>query len=601
MIFNKKEMSTAVLDRLSKLQKLPKSGFLSGGAVANTILSIVDSKEYPINDLDIFIVEDDMGDTISNTPIRTDDEITFQDRYENIITSPDLQNSYKIKSTSLDGLINYVYVHFRRPISNENDYMRILKSFDINCCKVGIDLSNGNMIIDQDFIDFLNTRQLECTTPVTPAHSVLRLVKKRDELNAYLDKESSFKFLSQFYHFNENVFLCKLNISFFFGQKYKDLYFKYQSEISEYFQLKTYAQCFKEKHKEFVNNLIKTTQCNWWDIDHLFFNENMQMWHSKNVFTIVPTKYTSLDEQINEFLRPQYKNNPVHVKTLWNLLYGQNKKQKDKSLKILNDTNAYIFIMKNDKFHLCDFTDKNIEHFSRFVGNNRKVENLILTSKLNFQESEKMIYIIKKFFPQEIDMLSDILSKQILSDEIDCSKLTDKNYIIEKYGEVKKILSTPYREYLNLNDFDFKNEVKELNSEFDLLWGGKYMHNCLSNGGFGERITNGKIRVFIISDSDNRSAVQLNNNNGIYTISQIYGISNGPTNKKHRLISQYLVEYLNYKHYLLESKKRISMFEEIKSSVVSEINSLDSTTIDDNNHINIYGIDYEPNNGWVDF
>ena len=224
MMFNHKEMSINVLDRLSKLQKLPNSGFLSGGAVANTILSIIDGKEYPINDLDVFIVEDSMGDCVTTTPLRTDDEIVFQDRYDNIITNPDLQNSYRIKSTSLDGLINYVYVHFRNPISNESDYRRILKSFDINCCKVGIDLSDRNMIIDQDFIDFIISRQLECTTPVTPAHSAIRLIKKRDELNAFLDKETSFKFLSQFYHFNDNVFLCKLNITFFFGQKYKDLY-----------------------------------------------------------------------------------------------------------------------------------------------------------------------------------------------------------------------------------------------------------------------------------------------------------------------------------------------------------------------------------------
>lgn len=590
MIFNHKEMSINVLDRLSKLQELPKSGFLSGGAVANTILSIIDNKKYPVNDLDIFIVEDSMGESVSNTPLRTDDEITFQDRYENIISTPDLENSYKIKSTSLDGLINYVYVHFRKPISNESDYRRILKSFDINCCKVGIDLSDGNMIIDQDFIDFLNSRQLECTTPVTPAHSALRLIKKRDELNVYLDKESSFKFLSQFYHFNENVFLCKLNISFFFGQKYKDLYFKYQSEINEYFQLKTYAQCFKEKRKALIESMIKN-KCNWWEIDSTIYPETMDRWHSKHVFTIVPTKYTSLDEEISEYLRPQYRNNPIHVKTLWNLLHRQNKKQKDKALKILNDSNIYPFIMKNNKFHLCDFTDKNIEHFSKFIGNNRKVENLVLTSKLNFQESEKMIYNIKKFFPQEIDVLSDIICKQILSDEIDCPKLTDKNYIIEKYGEVKKILSVPYGDYLNLNDFDFKNEVKELNSEFDLLWGGKYMHNCLGNGGFGERISSGKIKIFVISDSDNRTSVQLNNHNGIYTISQIYGIANSPTNKKHRLISQYLVEYLNYKHYLLESKKRITMFEEMKNSVVSEINQLDSTTIDNTNHINVNGMD----------
>ena len=598
MIFNHKEMSNQVLDRLSKLQELPKSGFLSGGAVANTILSIIDNKEYPINDLDVFTVDEMLGDSVSNAPTRADDEVVYQDRYENTITSPNLENSYKIKSTSLDGLINYVYVYFRKSISNDKDYMKILKSFDINCCKVGIDLSNGNMIIDQDFIDFVISRQLKCTTPVTPAHSVIRLIKKRDDLNAYLDKESEFKFLSQFYHFNEHVFSCRVNISFFFGQKYKDLYFKYESEIKEYFQLKSYSQCFIERHQVYVKNEIKKGGT-WWNINSFIEPEVMERWNKKRVFTIVPTKFVELDDEVNQYLKNQYKYNPIYVKRLWNLLYKQNKKQKDKALKILSNDITHTFIMKNDEFHLCDFNDKNIEYFSKFIKNNPTIENLILMSKLNFQESEKMIYIIKKFFPQEIEMLSNILCKQILNEEVDCSKLIDKEYIINKYSEVKKVLSVPYGDYLNLSDFDFKNEVKELNSEFDLLWGGKYMHNCLGTNGFGERISSKKIKIFIISDSDNRTAVLLNNNNdGIYSISQIYGVSNSPANKKHRLISQYLVEYLNYKHYLLESQKRISLFEEIKNNIVSSINSIDSTTIDDTNHINVNGVDAA---WWVDF
>ena len=157
MMFNHKEMSINVLDRLSKLQKLPNSGFLSGGAVANTILSIIDGKEYPINDLDVFIVEDSMGDCVTTTPLRTDDEIVFQDRYENIITNPDLQNSYRIKSTSLDGLINYVYVHFRNPISNESDYRRILKSFDIKkYTSKNIDLFTSLLKVDLSNIDISN-------------------------------------------------------------------------------------------------------------------------------------------------------------------------------------------------------------------------------------------------------------------------------------------------------------------------------------------------------------------------------------------------------------------------------------------------------------
>ena len=170
MTFNNNKMSKLVLDRLSKLQKLPESGFLSGGAVANTILSIIDGKEYPINDLDVFIIgTDENSKSFTTTPIRTNEEVIGTDRYENIIINPDVSNSYQIKSTKWDGLINYVFVEFKRKDSEEkNLYKRIIDSFDINCCKVGIDLSDSELIISEDFINFITGRQLECTTPVTP-------------------------------------------------------------------------------------------------------------------------------------------------------------------------------------------------------------------------------------------------------------------------------------------------------------------------------------------------------------------------------------------------------------------------------------------------
>jgi predicted esterase YcpF (UPF0227 family) len=85
---------------------------------------------------------------------------------------------------------------------------------------------------------------------------------------------------------------------------------------------------------------------------------------------------------------------------------------------------------------------------------------------------------------------------------------------------------------------------------------------------------------------------------GIYSIAQIYGVSNSPVNKKHRLIAQYLVEFLNYKHYLLESKRKISTFEGMRSDIVSEIDSIDSTIIDDTNHINVNGV--EMGGWWLD-
>ncbi len=49
------ESKEKVLEKLSLIADLPNEGVLAGGAVANTILSLLDKREYPINDIDIFI------------------------------------------------------------------------------------------------------------------------------------------------------------------------------------------------------------------------------------------------------------------------------------------------------------------------------------------------------------------------------------------------------------------------------------------------------------------------------------------------------------------------------------------------------------------
>ena len=590
MTFNNNEMSKLVLDRLSKLQKLPESGFLSGGAVANTILSIIDGKEYPINDLDVFIIgTDENSKSFTTTPIRTNEEVIGTDRYENIIINPDVSNSYQIKSTKWDGLINYVFVEFKRKdIEEKNLYKRIIDSFDINCCKVGIDLSDSELIISEDFINFITGRQLECTTPVTPAHSAIRLIKKKNDLGAFLDKEKSFKFLSQFHHYSDNAHQIKLNMTLFFGEKYKNMFELYKSELSEYFDLISYAQHQKNAHRKSFLKFSKNTE--WWNCYNTIDPKTMSMWYQKKLYTLNPKKYGQLDDEIKKYYNPSFSINPHYVKVLWDLLYCQGLKQKNKAIKILKERSLYPLIITNTKFHLCDFNDTNVRHFNNFISKHPLFSNLVMASKLNFQDSEKLMYIIKKLLPKEIDMFCDIITKEIINGNVESKNLTDKNFVLEKYNEIRTTLSTPFVEKLNLSDFEYKENVKELISTYDLLWGGNYMHNCIANNGFQEKITSNRVRLFIIHDETNRSAVQLNSiSNGLYVVSQIYGISNSPVNKKHKLIADYLVEFLKHKHYIFESQRIIEDFKNSKSTWIDEIDKLEST--DSTESLNL-GIDF---------
>lgn len=588
---NQESLSKQVLERLSKLDELPKEGFLCGGSVANTILSIIDNKEYPINDLDIFNI--DKENSHSNTPLRMDSTDITIDRYENrTIVPSNSKCPYRITTTHYRGLINYVYVYFsyydEMPLKDQ--YQLILDSFDINCCKVGIDLTTGSLYLTHDFTKFIRTRQLECVNPVTPAHTAIRILKKRDDLKAFLNKEEQFKFLSQFYLYDNNVINRKVNLTLFFGKKYKDLFHKYEIELGEYFELWSYGKTKRYYsnlfQKEFENNSIfEDVKIPKWvyTVDQYYNDINTtHKWYETKLWALIPKKYNKLDDEIAKYYKPELGNNPNIIKRLWELIYKQNKKQKNKSLKLLSTKELYPFVIVSDNFHNCDFSDINIEKLVRFIEENPSFSKLISITKLNFQESEKLMNMVKKLFPQELELFCDLISKEIYDEKYFKSnfadkKILDQNYIIDKYNMVKNILSKQLIEKINLSDFEYKDIIKELTSNLDLLWGGKFMSNCLKSYGensFNSRIENDHIRVFIISDEKERSALQISKTySNTYKIDQLYGHSNTNVCTKHKMIAEYLIKFLEYKHYLLESQKIIDQFKENRISLINNVNT----------------------------
>ena len=54
-VLNQKNIVKKILTKLSKYGSIPNDGFLCGGAVANTLMSMEWGGNYPINDLDIFV------------------------------------------------------------------------------------------------------------------------------------------------------------------------------------------------------------------------------------------------------------------------------------------------------------------------------------------------------------------------------------------------------------------------------------------------------------------------------------------------------------------------------------------------------------------
>ena len=165
-ILKEKNIVDRILNDLSKYGEIPNKGFLSGGAVANTLMGYVWDGEYPINDLDIFIDDtDNMVFRNVTTPLRSNNLIIEGDGYMVTKLSYDHGSNYQIVSVEREGFLNTIFIS---SVQQKVGYAFILNGFDFNCCQVGIDLENNTICYTDSFENFLNNKQLEVTAIYTP-------------------------------------------------------------------------------------------------------------------------------------------------------------------------------------------------------------------------------------------------------------------------------------------------------------------------------------------------------------------------------------------------------------------------------------------------
>lgn len=236
-----KEIIEKAIVLLDKKFNLPKTGFLAGGALANTINKLKWGGQCIINDIDIFYVDEikeydknehykkSIPASYTTKKLVTEYKIdTYQDRL--FISKIDKGDDYiTIKSSEREGIFNQIKFD-----TNKLDYHLFLETFDINCTQVGYDLENNKAYWSNDFEEYLNTKELKVVLPNTPSHTALRILKKRDELNAKLNVKNELQFLGF-----SNLEKIKGRKKTQFGMKYKPIYDKYKDELLEYFYLES--------------------------------------------------------------------------------------------------------------------------------------------------------------------------------------------------------------------------------------------------------------------------------------------------------------------------------------------------------------------------
>jgi hypothetical protein len=226
-----------VISELNDIQQLPSSGILAGGAIANKIWEKVSGNKAIINDIDIFIFKSikSVNDAdINNEETKNEhytksieDDLsinTYHDGYHlylNYCTTT--KSYYRILDTERLNEINTIFIE-----SNDEDPNIVIGSFDLNCTQVAYDLATGELYYTEDFDKFIRTGVIAIVNINTPSHTLLRMLSKRDVLNANVDMEREVSYIMQL-HKNH----IKKNIRFNFSEKYLPIFKKYKNEIKE--------------------------------------------------------------------------------------------------------------------------------------------------------------------------------------------------------------------------------------------------------------------------------------------------------------------------------------------------------------------------------
>lgn len=200
---NNAELFAALSARLTaRFGALPTTGFLSGQAVASACYEIVGVGSGPMKDLDHFI-------DIANVP---DDALPPKYNYSLARQSEEIDPRVYNAGSETDALafevlskIQYT-IHFsHRPESNPDlnligckgqvvshrglhpehaplTAQNVIGGFDLNAVEIAMDMANGEVVYSEAFENFLYSKTLRVTRLITPAHTALRLFKKRRDL-----------------------------------------------------------------------------------------------------------------------------------------------------------------------------------------------------------------------------------------------------------------------------------------------------------------------------------------------------------------------------------------------------------------------------------
>jgi len=553
---------------------------LAGGAVANTLLSMKYGNAYPINDLDIFIETEEVNDPFepvfkSRTPTRSQELIILGGYYEGEL-SYDHGSNYRILEVDRDELLNWITISRVSDRDNIRNYSYILNGFDFNCCQVGIDLKTNELYYTEEFEQFLNTRQLDVTAIYTPAHTAIRLFKKKKELDCYCDVEKCMELLSQPLIRETRVRLNSRDFGTYFSHKYRDMFIEHYKDIKPYFKKVRFFEDKKEMWHLINDTFTKVSLnsdhvTNWLIPQNTIPKEMLEKWESYNdiMWTLVPNKYNTPNVKIKEILS-SVEYNPLTFMSSYKLVNGKIKNKLLDKCEIVLGEGKYtkLLTLINPYYCDCDFSLTHIYDIEDFVKKYPQLPNIIIKFKINLQESLKLIKVINKVISFEGEWV-EVKMMEILNKWNVSIKPTYEN-ISNALKTYKSEMSKPLVDEIKiLSQIKLPKgvSVKELVSELDIHWAGNKLKNCLNNPGqmYIEKIKNDGVKVIIISSTHSTSALELHTKSEeiMYVEKQLLSTCNTTSSSYHRILADIIKAELNSDLLKSQYEKRLNLYKDV--------------------------------------
>lgn len=544
---NSKQTFNKVLNILNQYGDMSRvdGGFVAGGSVANTIYHLLSGHKLVINDIDVYRrtqIKIETNENIFQVQETTKD-IWYSSTYINEDGLEIIDDHYGRTYVSETGSRMRIVEHSRKGIFNDINYIFeegwkesgklktkeyvILEGFDLNCCKVGLDLNEGKIIYTPEFLEFLKTRQIKVVNPCAPIQTTIRIYNKLKDLEqTYCNIEHEIRFLT--------VALKRIHggqITKILGPITKEKYDKIKSFVSKYFILKVPVK--NELPYELRDKNIKDIWLCQAVLDFDIVEGVGSINNLKRVWELMYSfRKKSEQDKINKIF---YKN--VFLGNMkedhWKrTVYMDNNNHQEEPCYYSNRFTFNMLLTKKN-YHKCDFSIKHVDFVDKFINEHYALKTILKHSE-TLTEQYKILKFIKSLAKKEGDWVIGVLENINWSKYREGfeGKLTEK-FIINIIKNEKDIKTAKLIDKVDLSDFKHKDCVKEFNTTIELLMEGKKMGHCV--GGYSESIRSGNSRIFHIecdgigstlevSCVQNKIRVYENNNSVSKTIKTIFNV-----------------------------------------------------------------------------